>query len=96
MGAFFGTALFFQFGPKEGEDSAISRFIGQYSSKAEDWAEMSAVHTRANQQAGYDKNLFENTWNKQRYVDVTYPEYVLIRPWPSPWYMVGMRLLTFG
>lgn len=30
------------------------------------------------EQAGYDRNLFENGSNKHRFVDVAYPEYVLL------------------
>jgi len=29
------------------------------------------------EQAGYDRNLFENGGNKHRFVDVAYPEFVL-------------------
>lgn len=28
------------------------------------------------EQAGYDRNLFENGGNKHRFVDVAYPEFV--------------------
>lgn len=77
VSAFFGTVLFYQFVPAKGEDSAITSFINKYLSTSEDWAEINAVHTKAMEQAGYDKNLFQNGGSGQRYVDVSYPEYVV-------------------
>ncbi|KOS19330.1 NADH-ubiquinone oxidoreductase 17.8 kDa subunit [Escovopsis weberi] len=74
VATFFGTVLFYQFTPKEGENSAITNLINKYRSKAEDWAEINAVHTKAMEQAGYDRNLFENASSKHRYVDIAYPE----------------------
>ncbi|KAK5990530.1 Complex I-17.8kD [Cladobotryum mycophilum] len=71
---FFGTVLFYQFIPKEGENSAITNLINKYQSKAEDWAQINALHTKAMEQAGYDRNLFENGSSNQRYPDVSYPE----------------------
>lgn len=46
------------------------------------------------EQAGFDRNLFENASNKHRYVDVAYPEYVaplLLAPTGLVWcgYLVG-------
>lgn len=72
---FFGGVLFYQFIPKEGETSAITNMITKYQSKAEDWQEINALHTKAMEQAGYDRNLFQNASSTQRYVNVTYPEY---------------------
>lgn len=68
--------LFYQFTPKKGEDSAITSLIHKYTSQAEDWEEINALHTKAMEQAGFDRNLFENASNKHRFVDVAYPEYV--------------------
>lgn len=64
----------FQLSPKEGESSAIGNLINKYRSRSEDWEEINALHTKAMEQAGYDRNLFENGSNKHRYVDVAYPE----------------------
>lgn len=61
--------------PNEGE-SAIGNMIHKYRSRAEDWEEVNALHTKAMEQAAYDRNLFENASSKQRFVDVSYPEYV--------------------
>lgn len=83
VATFFGTALFYQFTPREGENSAISNLIHKYSSKAADWAEINALHTKAMEQAGYDRNLFENASSKHRYVDVTYPECAFPQLLPS-------------
>ncbi|KAG5982582.1 hypothetical protein E4U55_001688 [Claviceps digitariae] len=74
VAVFFGGVLFYQFVPKQGEDSAISNLISKYMSKKEDWAEINALHTKAMEQAGYDRNLFENASSKDRYADVAYPE----------------------
>lgn len=72
---FFGSVLFYQFVPKQGEESAITNFIAKHLSRPEDWEEITALHVRAMEQAGFDRNLFENASNKHRFVDVPYPEY---------------------
>lgn len=66
--------------PAEGEESVVSNMINKYRSRAEDWAEINALHTKAAEQAGFDRNLFENASNKHRYVNVTYPEYAFPDP----------------
>lgn len=73
---FFGGVLFYQFTPKKGDEtSLITGLISKYTSRAEDWEEINALHTKAMEQAGFDRNLFENVSNKHRFVDVAYPEY---------------------
>lgn len=79
VAVFFGGVLFFQFKPKEGEESAIRNWIGKYTSRPEDWEEINALHTKAMEQAGFDRNLFENASNKHRFVNVSYPEYAASR-----------------
>ncbi|KAH6960970.1 hypothetical protein HG530_004699 [Fusarium avenaceum] len=74
VGSFFGTVLIYQFVPKEGEESSILNFINKHTSRGRDWEEINALHTKAMEQAGYDRNLFENASNKHRFVDVAYPE----------------------
>lgn len=74
VSAFFGSVLFYQFVPKDGENSAITNLINKYLSRAEDWQEINALHTKAMEQAGFDRNLFENASSKHRWVDVSYPE----------------------
>ncbi|KAM4055041.1 NADH-ubiquinone oxidoreductase 17.8 kDa subunit [Hirsutella rhossiliensis] len=74
VAVFFGGVLFYQFVPKEGEESAVSNIIGKYLSRPEDWEEINALHTKAMEQAGFDRNLFENASNKHRFVNVSYPE----------------------
>ncbi|EFY90846.1 NADH-ubiquinone oxidoreductase 17.8 kDa subunit [Metarhizium acridum CQMa 102] len=76
VAAFFGGVLLYQFAPKQGEDSSVSSLIHKYLSRKEDWEETNALHTKAMEQAGFDRNLFENASNKHRFVDVAYPEYV--------------------
>ncbi|OAA67566.1 NADH-ubiquinone oxidoreductase 17.8 kDa subunit [Cordyceps fumosorosea ARSEF 2679] len=74
VGGFFAAVAVFSLKPAEGEESFVSGIINKYRSRAEDWAEISALHTKAAEQAGYDRNLFENASNKHRYVNVSYPE----------------------
>ncbi|ATY59956.1 NADH-ubiquinone oxidoreductase 17.8 kDa subunit [Cordyceps militaris CM01] len=74
VAAFFAAAAVFTLKPAPGEESAVSSMINKYRSRAEDWAETNALHTKAAEQAGFDRNLFENASNKHRYVNVTYPE----------------------
>ena len=74
VGVFFGGILIYQTLPNEGEESAISRMISNYSSRAEHWADRNALHTRAVEQAGFDRNLFENGSAKHKYVEMAYPE----------------------
>ncbi|KAG5999659.1 hypothetical protein E4U54_001737 [Claviceps lovelessii] len=71
---FFGGVLLYQFVPKKGEESSVTNLIGKYLSRKEDWEETNALHTRAMEQAGFDRNLFENVTPKHRFVDVAYPE----------------------
>ncbi|RGP65303.1 nadh-ubiquinone oxidoreductase kda subunit [Fusarium longipes] len=77
VGGFFGSVLIYQFVPAEGEQSSILSFIDKYTSRSKDWEEINALHTKAMEQAGYDRNLFENGGNKHRFVDVAFPEFVL-------------------
>ncbi|CAJ0545800.1 Ff.00g092730.m01.CDS01 [Fusarium sp. VM40] len=90
VGSFFGTVLIYQFVPKEGEESSILNFINKHTSRGRDWEEINALHTKAMEQAGYDRNLFENASNKHRFVDVAYPEFV--NPPPA---VVRRKLLAF-
>ncbi|KAM5355730.1 hypothetical protein ACJ41O_002376 [Fusarium nematophilum] len=76
VGAFFGTVLVYQFVPQEGDRSAILSLLDKYQSRAKDWEEINALHTKAMEQAGFDRNLFENASSKHRFVDVAYPEAV--------------------
>lgn len=80
MGAFLGGVLLYQTAPREGEPSYLRDLIGKYMSRVEDWDEITAVHTRALEQAAYDRNLFLNPPNQVKYVDLTFPEYVLAKP----------------
>ncbi|KAF5713466.1 nadh-ubiquinone oxidoreductase kda subunit [Fusarium mundagurra] len=74
VGGFFGSVLVYQFVPQEGEQSSILSLIDKYTSRGKDWEDINALHTKAMEQAGYDRNLFENGGNKHRFVDVAYPE----------------------
>jgi hypothetical protein len=76
LGAFLGTVLVYQFRPEESDNWTPSSLLNKYRSKAEDWEAINSLHTKAMEQAGYDRNLFENGSNKHRFVDVAYPEYV--------------------
>lgn len=78
LGAFLGTVLVYQFRPAESDNWTPSALLNKYRSKAEDWEAVNTLHTKAMEQAGYDRNLFENGSNKHRFVDVAYPEYVLL------------------
>lgn len=74
LGAFLGTILFFQFRPQDSE--TWNGVLAKYRSKAEDWEAINSLHTKAAEQAGYDRNLFQNASTKRAFVDVAYPEYV--------------------
>ncbi|KFA71503.1 hypothetical protein S40288_08322 [Stachybotrys chartarum IBT 40288] len=74
VGTFFSCVLLYQFVPAEGEASIVSNLLSKYQSRSEHWAEINALHTKAQEQAGFDRNLFENASNKHRFVDVAYPE----------------------
>ncbi|KAJ4860577.1 hypothetical protein T069G_05565 [Trichoderma breve] len=74
LGAFLGTVLVYQFRPAESDNWTPSALLNKYRSKAEDWEVVNTLHTKAMEQAGYDRNLFENGSNKHRFVDVAYPE----------------------
>ncbi|KAF5023329.1 hypothetical protein F66182_4637 [Fusarium sp. NRRL 66182] len=73
VGAFFGSILVYQFVPQETGGLSI---IDKYTSRAKDWEETNALHTKACEQAGFDRNLFENGGNTHRFVDVAFPEFV--------------------
>lgn len=76
ISAIFSIALAYKLAPREGEDSAFRNLLTKYRSQAEHWEEINALHTKAAEQAGFDRNLFENGSNQHRFVDVSYPEYV--------------------
>ncbi|KAI5466223.1 NADH-ubiquinone oxidoreductase 17.8 kDa subunit [Mariannaea sp. PMI_226] len=75
IASFFSGVVIYQFFvPGEGEKSAVLNLIDKYTSRPQDWEEINAVHTKAAQQASFDRNLFENGGSNQRWVDVSYPE----------------------
>ncbi|EGR50982.1 uncharacterized protein TRIREDRAFT_120836 [Trichoderma reesei QM6a] len=74
VATFLGTVLVYQFRPQETDNWNVSNLLTKYRSKAEDWEAINSLHTKAMEQAGFDRNLFENASNKHRFVDVAYPE----------------------
>ena len=76
VGSFFFGILVYQMTPRQGEESSITRMMNKYLSRSEDWEEINATHVKAARQAGFDRALFENEVPKERWVDVSYPEYV--------------------
>ncbi|CAF3554320.1 unnamed protein product [Fusarium graminearum] len=94
VAGFFGSVLVYQFVPAEGEQSAILNFINKYTSRSKDWEEINALHTKAMEQAGYDRNLFENGGNKHRFVDVAYPEFVI--PSTNIWHPSGRAISSYA
>lgn len=76
VGSFFAGVLFYQFTPKDGEESAIYNWLKSFGSRPEHWEEINSAHSQAARQAGFDRNLFENGGSKQRYVDIAFPEFV--------------------
>jgi hypothetical protein len=74
VGTFFAGVAIYQFVPQDGETSALTNWLSKHQSRAEHWEETNALHTKALQQAAFDRNLFENASNKHRFVDVAYPE----------------------
>lgn len=79
VATFFSGVLFYQFlVPGKGEQSAVYDLINKYTSRAKDWEEINALHTKAAQQASFDRNLFQHgSYDRHRWVDVTFPECVL-------------------
>lgn len=73
-GLVFGIAVY-QIAPTDKEQSSITKLINKYSSRAEHWEEINARHTKAEEQAGFDRNLFANGGDGQRRFEPTYPEY---------------------
>lgn len=67
--------LVYQFSPRKGETSGITNWITSWTSKPEDWEPINTAHALAAKQAGFDRNLFENTTPTDRWHDVVYPEY---------------------
>lgn len=58
---------------KDGEAAWLTRKIHEYHSWQEEWANRSALHTKAIEQAGFDRALFLHA-DVNRSVDVRYPE----------------------
>lgn len=78
LGGILGTVLVYQFRPQESE--TWNGVLAKYRSKAEHWEAINSLHTKTMEQAGYDRNLFENGSTKRAYVEVAYPEYVSLFP----------------
>jgi hypothetical protein len=74
LGTFLGTVLIYQFRPQESD--TWGNVLAKYRSRAEDWEAINSLHTKTMEQAGFDRNLFENGSTKRAYVEVSYPEYV--------------------
>ncbi|PHH92442.1 hypothetical protein CDD83_7398 [Cordyceps sp. RAO-2017] len=74
ISAFLGGCFVYNVAPRQGDKSAITDMIAKYISRPEDWEEINTLHTKAMEQAGYDRNIFENLSNTRRTVDVAYPE----------------------
>ncbi|KAM0254441.1 hypothetical protein ACHAQJ_006781 [Trichoderma viride] len=72
LGTFLGTVLIYQFRPQDSDN--WSNVLAKYRSKTEDWEAINSLHTKAMEQAGYDRNLFQNGSTKRAYVEVSYPE----------------------
>ncbi|RKF55796.1 NADH-ubiquinone oxidoreductase 17.8 kDa subunit, mitochondrial [Erysiphe neolycopersici] len=58
----------------DGKLPAITRFIDSFSHYKEKWSERNTIHTKAVEQAGYDRNLFNSSTRKRRVVDLKFPE----------------------
>ncbi|POS85112.1 hypothetical protein EPUL_003155, partial [Erysiphe pulchra] len=58
----------------DGKLPAITRFIDSFSHYKEKWSERNILHTKAVEQAGYDRNLFNSSTRKRRVVDLKFPE----------------------
>ncbi|KAH8176038.1 NADH-ubiquinone oxidoreductase 17.8 kDa subunit [Sarocladium implicatum] len=76
VGASVVAGLFvYQIVPGDNKDkSSISNLISKYSSRNEQWEEINARHTKAEEQAGFDRNLFANASSKERTRELAYPE----------------------
>ena len=58
----------------DGQQPALTKWIQSISTPAEEWAERNALHTKAIQEAAYDRTLFLHA-ERNRVVDMRYPEY---------------------
>ncbi|TQS35203.1 hypothetical protein Golomagni_04385 [Golovinomyces magnicellulatus] len=58
----------------DGKLPAITRFINGFSHYQEKWSERNTLHTKAVEQAGYERNLFNSSTRKRRVVDLKFPE----------------------
>ena len=54
----------------------FTRIIEAYSTYKEEWTTRNTLHTRAVEQAAYDRNLFLNEGRGAKMVDLKFPEYV--------------------
>ena len=55
----------------------FTRIIEAYSNYKEEWTTRNTLHTRAVEQAAFDRNLFLNEGRGAKMVDLKFPEYVL-------------------
>ncbi|PHH67189.1 hypothetical protein CDD81_2958 [Ophiocordyceps australis] len=69
-----GGVFVYQVAPRKGQESAIRDFFECYRSRPGDWEDINTLHTKAMEQAGYDRNLFENSTSNNRHVNVGFPE----------------------
>lgn len=58
----------------DGKLPVITRFIDSFSHYKEKWSERNTLHTKAVEQAGFDRNLFNSSTRKRRVVDLKFPE----------------------
>ncbi|RKF65222.1 NADH-ubiquinone oxidoreductase 17.8 kDa subunit, mitochondrial [Golovinomyces cichoracearum] len=58
----------------DGKLPAITTFINGFSHYQEKWSERNTLHTKAVEQAGYERNLFNSSTRKRRVVDLKFPE----------------------
>lgn len=68
-----GTYVFSRTSP-DGEPGRIAKLINSYSELKETLEDRNALHTKAVEQAGFDKNLFYSSPGSA-HIDLRFPEY---------------------
>ncbi|EPQ67561.1 Bgt-3372 [Blumeria graminis f. sp. tritici] len=58
-----------------GKPSTITRYIDSFSHYNEEWSKRNLLHTKAIEQAAYDRNLFHGSSPPKKVINLRFPEY---------------------
>jgi hypothetical protein len=59
---------------KDGEPVAITKWLHSFWYMQEEWTQRNALHTKAVEEAGFDRTLFFHA-DRKPFTDLKYPEY---------------------